>query len=519
MKNNLMNVIYSIGLLLLVSAGVVGIIVGVLFVFPNVNLFGFKSVNERDTQIVYRDDVLTSAFASGNLIIESSSAQIEVKMSNVGYEGEGTIVVNESSTGVAFNSLNRTLVEWTQTIYNGVSYYRIKVLEPYGFVFNKKPTTVYINLPHRTSTDDFVHNFVLQNGYSKVNFSMVDEAENNVSDFMKINNLIVESASSVNVNSATNISLTNLKITSSNTSFNCQTDVSGNVQVEGNNGKQNFNSNITGTVSITGENNNFRGIQSGTVTFNASNGSLTMDSITGLTVTTKNANVSINQVSGAVDMTTQSGNLKIGKITAGGLNFTAGTPGSPTATALVEVNSELTGDVRVRNHGVGSISLKEVNGDVDIQSYQPDAGRIDVAFKDDASGCTAEIIGYDGDISVRGINGWVDIEVSGRFSRAGKANINAQFNSINLSGSTASYIWSGAYVIGHDEWGNVNIELAPGINNYGLYIFGARSATKDGESLTINSSDTEAGSQVTALSAGTGANKLEVHCQNKVVIK
>ena len=82
------------GLTMLGGVIIIGGLIALLFIFPNLSIFGAKSVNERDTQIVYRDEILDDAFANGRFIIDSVGSQIEVKMSNVGYEGEGTIVVN-----------------------------------------------------------------------------------------------------------------------------------------------------------------------------------------------------------------------------------------------------------------------------------------------------------------------------------------------------------------------------------------------------------------------------------------
>ena len=205
MKRELINLVAGVGITLLGGAVILIILTGMLFMFPNLSFFGIKSVNERDTQIVYRDSVLDEAFANGHLIIESTDSQIEVKMSNDNYEGEGTIVVNESATGIAFNDLNRTLIQWTQTLYHGELYYRLKVLEPSGIVFDDKPTTIYINLPHRAVSDSFQHYFVLQSGYSNINFSFVDNTVNQNDDSLKIGDLVVESASSVNIPSSPNL--------------------------------------------------------------------------------------------------------------------------------------------------------------------------------------------------------------------------------------------------------------------------------------------------------------------------
>ena len=179
MKREIVGLVSGVGLTLLGGAIVLIILTALLFMFPTLDLFGAKAVKERNTQIVYQDSILDDAFANGKFIIE-----------NEGYNGEGTISIYQESTGVAFNSLNRTLIEWTQTLYNDELYYRIKVLEPSGLIFNDEPTTVYINLPHRDPSDSFMHDFVLQAGYSNVNFSFADKTAGQT-DALKIGNLVV----------------------------------------------------------------------------------------------------------------------------------------------------------------------------------------------------------------------------------------------------------------------------------------------------------------------------------------
>ena len=278
MKRELIKFITAIGLTLLGGALVTGILAGFLFIFPELSIFGAKAVKARDTQIVYRDTVLDDAFANGKFIIESTGTNIEVKMSNAGYEGEGTIVINEASTGIAFNDLSRTLIQWTQTLYNNELYYRIKVLEPSGLVFNnsEKPTTVYINLPHRDPEDSFVHDFVLQNNYSNVNFSFRDNTAGQ-SDVLKIGDLVVESAASVNIPASKNISLQSVNIKGPNLKFNCQSTVTGNVTVTGNNGTQTFNAYIGGDVIIKGNNNKFSGDRAQNVEVDSPTGTLAMN--------------------------------------------------------------------------------------------------------------------------------------------------------------------------------------------------------------------------------------------------
>ena len=312
MKRELVNFIAVIGLVLLGAAVVLGLLTGILFIFPNTSIMGAKAVKQRDTQIEYCDDDLRDAFENGKFILESSGTQIEVQMLN---EGDGRITVNESATGIAFNSLNRTLVEWTQTLYNDELYYRIKVLEPSGMVFKQSPTIVYIDLPHRN--DDFRYDFVLQNQYSPVNFSFIDKEA--PTDSLLLDTLVVESAASVNIPYSQKISVNNVSIKSNNTKFTCGSSVLNNVFVSGKNNNIQFGNNsltgISGNVSISGEENCFSGTSANEVSFNANKGSLNMSqSIAALHVKTTMASITVNEVNGAVNMITQSGNLKVNSV-------------------------------------------------------------------------------------------------------------------------------------------------------------------------------------------------------------
>jgi len=459
------------GLTMLGGVIVIGGLIALLFIFPNLSIFGAKSVNERDTQIVYRDEILDDAFANGRFIIDSVGSQIEVKMSNVGYEGEGTIVVNEAATGIAFNDLNRTLIQWTQTLYGGELYYRLKVLEPSGVVFNDKPTTIYINLPHRAPSDTFEHDFVLQSKYSHVNFSFNDNTAGQT-DALKIGDLMVESAATVNIPSSPNISLNNVAIKGDSVKFTCQSSVLGDVTVSGSKGEQTFNSKIKGKVTINGQGNTFNGDESGNVLYESADGKLTMNSVQNLNVTTVSGNISVRKVTAGATMNTQSGSLSIGTIESAGLQFTAGTPEAPNATANVKVD-KVNGDVTVKNYGVGGVSLGGVNGHVDVDSSQVNGGKINVAFSDDAENCKVKILGFDGDIKVTGINGATDIEVRNWKNGAGAANVYAKFNQVV---GTVNEIKTGGYISGHHDWGNVEVEVDSGCNSFDMFIYGASSA-------------------------------------------
>jgi len=470
-KNDLVSFVSIIGLVLLATLVTVGATTGVLFMFPNISIFGAKAVMERDTQIVYRDDELTQAFAQGRFIIESTGTQIEVKMSNDGYQGEGTIVVNESATGIAFNSLNRTLVQWTQTIYNNLPYYRIKILEPSGVVFKDEPTIVYINLPHRSKSSSFKHDFVLQNQYSDVNFSYVDNSVS-ASDALKIGSLIVESAASVNILTSQNSSIETIDIKGSKIKLNCQAEEIGNVTVEGAEGTQTFHGEIDGVLKIKGKKNNFNGNTAGAVEVISPNGNLKLNTAESLKVNS-NANVSVETVENGIEMLTESGKLDVNEVLAGGIKFTAGFEDKRNATASLKVDNVI-GAVNVINYGTGSINLANVIGDVYIKSSEEQGGDINVHFRKSDKKSNVTIRGYDGDINVSGINGLVDIEIRNWENGAGAANVTAQFDQVV---GTGNVIKVGGYMSGHHDWGNVNLKLnSEYCNSFNMYVYGASSA-------------------------------------------
>jgi len=471
MKRELLNFIAAVGFVLLGGALVLIVLVTTLFIFPDLTIFGAKAVKERDTQIVYRDPGLTEAFANGKFIIESTGTQIEVKMSNAGYEGAGTIVVNESASGIAFNSLSRTLVEWRQTLYNDEVYYRIKILEPSGMVFKDKPTTVTINLPHRAKSDEFLHDFVLENNYSTVNFSFVDNTVGQV-DALKIDELVVKSATNVNIPANENISLNKVEIKSNKTKFVCHSNVLGDVNVTGSYGAQTFNCKIGGSVNVAGNYNNFRGDEAGDVTYKNKKGYLALNEIGKLNVETVDAKVSIGTVNNGITMTTTNGNLSVSEVTNGGLDFTVGGITQPNAKANVAVDS-IVGDVLVRNYGLGSIQLLGIVGNVDVKSSEVGAGKIRIGFSDEANNCSVKVLGYDGNIVVTGINGQADITVRNWENGAGAANIEAQFNKVV---GTENVIKAGGYLSGHHDWGNVDIKVDNDCNNFDLFVYGANSA-------------------------------------------
>ena len=462
MKLKTANVIAVLGFTLLGVALILAAMIGVLFIFPQISIFGAKSVNERDTEIIYADSALETAFTTGNFILESSTCKFVVRMSTAGYIGEGTIIVHESATGIAFNSLSRTLVEWTSTLVDDVPYLKIKVLEPNGIVFNQKPTIVYLNLNSQAS----LHNFILQNGYSDVSFEFGDQIEDTENQ-LHIDQLVVKSAAAVTIPSYKTMDINSVKILSNHTNFVCGANVNQDVLVDGYRGTQNFTAPIAGDVKVYGNQNAFRAYNAGNVDYLNENGSLALNDVKRLNVKTSMANITLRSASAGIKMSTVSGSLSASTISDGGLDFQS------TGTGAVTISQALVGNVQVRHTGKGSTSLSGVAGNVDIESMEIDGGGIYVSYVGQKSYST-KIRGYDGNINVYNIFGATDIRVrdSGPSGAAGRANSNVTFNRITADDN---WLVTGGYV-GYTGIGNITVGLNEGWCSFDLYIYAATQA-------------------------------------------
>jgi hypothetical protein len=479
------------GFVLLGAALVAGAIIGMLFVIPESSFLGMTAVNERDTQIIYRDTVLATAFADRNFVIESETVNVEIIMQKNNQMGEGTIVVNESAAGLSFNDIGRTHIEWTQVLVGSVVYCKIKILEPVGAINQQKPTTVYINLPPNSET----FNFVLDNKRSTVNFSFGDYRENN-QDQLHIGTLTVKSAKQVKLPAYTTMDVADIFVDGDNLDLDCKADVTGAVTVNGSGGRYNFEK-IGGDVTVGGRANYFTAAKDvgGDVQFNGESGELKLFGSCGnLRVRTENANINANTVSGGVDMQTVNGNLSVNSITDGGLNVTA------IGKASVSVRG-VKGETSINNGGVGSINLEGVRDSVHVISNSIGGGAVNVVFDTSSATVSAEpditISGYDGDITVRNICGPARISVRDPIQlgttggAAGKANIYASFSKVVGENNT---ITAGGYVNpGNLGIANVTVKLSSTVNPFTLRVQGSSSAwdyfTTPGGTQLSNDSD------------------------------
>jgi hypothetical protein len=467
------NVIALLGFTLLGVIVLLGFTAGLFFAFPNLSIGGVTSVDERNSQTIYKGDEITEILTSRNFIVESETVRISFLMRKENQAGEGTIVVEENATGISFNSIKRTHIQWTMTSVDGEKYYKIKVLEPKGLVKRATPSIVYINLwrdsrvPDGTSTAPY--NIILRTGKSIVTFGG-DPVDAAAPEMMHINKLTVDSAASVsfpvppsNPTNEFTVDISRIVVNGSGVQMDARCKINGTVDLNGGNGKFTFSS-IGGTLGVSGSNNLVTALNTGNVGWGSTQstvaeGSLQIRGSCGsLFVRTVNASIDINSVNGAggADMRTVNGNLHINAITAGGLWFTASGSGGVSVGRVV-------GTVTIPGMGLGTINLSNVTGECMIVSNKTNAGRISVSFDPDiTANPSVQIEGYDGNISVYNIRGDCTIAVrdavavGGRGAGTGRANIYAHFKRVS---ETVILTANTGYVAGHDNLANITVDL------------------------------------------------------------
>jgi hypothetical protein len=446
------------------------------------------SVDERNSQTIYKGDEIIEVLTTRNFIIESETVNVNFVMRKESQAGEGTIVVEENATGVSFNSIKRTHVEWTMTSLNGQPYYKIKVLEPKGLVKRATPTIVYINLwrDSRVPVGKSVapYNIILRTGRSVVAFDG-DPVDPNNPEMMHINTLQIDNAAGVylpttpaNPAGEFTVDIENIILNGNGITFDGRCLVKDSVKLKGHNGKYTLAA-VDGTVDVSGGNsiisvtgnmgrlgihgdNNVVSV-AGNVTeqlgWNAPNGGLTVSGQCGsLNVTTENARMDINSVVGNVYMETISGNLHINEVTVGGLVFTVKNNG------LASINvGRVNGAVGIPEMGLGSVYITNVCGDVFITSDKKNAGPVTVSFDPEIdTNPSVRIIGYDGKITVSNIRGTTDISVrdalpeGGKGAGTGLANIDAHFMRVDEDVNITANM---GYVNGHKDTANVTVRL------------------------------------------------------------
>jgi hypothetical protein len=513
MKLNHNNIIAFLGFVLLGLVLLGGIVVGSFFVFPDLKVWGVTGVNERNTQVVYRDaKVIQEIFTSRRLIIESQTADIKLLMGKEHKMAEGTIVVEEDASGLSFNSIDRTHIEWLQELVTEnntqVLYYKIIVAEPAGIISKRAPTTVFINLwrdsvaPNGTSVAPY--DIILRTNSSVVQIGGddVDPAGDIDLNSFHINTLRIESAGSVTfpvinnpINNDFYVDANNIVVTGSGITLNCSGRVNNEVKISGSGGtynftairpKANYNSNA---LTVSGANNNVKVTENagGNVSFTADSGYLKLFKDCGsLAVKTTNANISVNSVKGSegINMETVNGSLTAASVDAGGVIFHAnGSAGVDIGYAYgaISIPAIGTGSVRVGKAGssvnipkmgIGSVTLGSsdggIYGNVNVVSDLVNAGNVEVRFAKDANAPTANISGFDGNVSLYNISGAVNVSLRS----SGRGNIHAHF--LNVSGvsslTTVGYVNDKNTV---STTANITVVIEKNINPFTLNITGS----------------------------------------------
>ena len=162
-------VMMSIGCLVFIG---IGLFLIMLWTVPAFRPFGMDGIWIQSKYMTYIGDEFDHIFRQRNMVIESRSAEIIIRVRKIGFEDEARVQVFENANGISFNSISRTHVDFLESLdENGVPYSRIIVREPRGAI--SRTARVYINLVREEGVIQNPYNFTLETGRSPVTFNFV----------------------------------------------------------------------------------------------------------------------------------------------------------------------------------------------------------------------------------------------------------------------------------------------------------------------------------------------------------
>lgn len=464
-------VIVYVGFLLGIVVLSVGIMLFILFMAPNSSFMGVTSVTARQVYTTYTAEeipAVADVLSHRNIIIESDYIDVEVRVRKAGQQDAGSIQVWENSTGLSFNSIKRTHVEWSQVIverecegencenymrtgvrcttdFHGVVYYLIKIVEPQGIV--KRDGYVFINMfPTEDNTgEQLPFNFILNTRKSDVVFAS-DEDSILLRNPLKVDKLEIRNASGVislpapspefNPDAEENmfyVDVGDVFVDTQTVKLKCLSPVRNNVWIKCNAGQFAFGkvgkdfhiegnvnavtiNNIGGNVKIVGKQVGFTqkyGVIDGDINFQAPNGYLSVEK------------------SGAIYMRTANAYLAVqGMITS--LDYESTKIGYVNVAQVGDEDSWMTDANTLVETVTGSISIFEIWVDTSVKSTY---GAIRIDFSKDIPLKTGvepalAVKTYDGTVTAGNICGLVDINVRAN----GNANVFADFRQVTGAG-------------------------------------------------------------------------------------
>jgi len=433
-------------------------IVGILFIAPGTNFFGATAVTGRQTFTTYLASEIPGVrdlLFSRNIMIESNYIPIEVNVSKSRQLDELSIQVWENSTGLSFNSIQRTHVEWTQVLVQRDGnprremFYKVKVVEPSGMV-NRRDDVIVINLPSTDAAEATRsgYNFILNTGRSSVTFTADDGAPVQAYP-LNIGTLEIMNASGTVTVPANHSDITNVVVDSRAAKLSCRSPISSDVLIMCDVGDFTFGD-IGGYVAVEGKTNSAGGVNQVVVAGQSGVGG---------NVTLRGASVIFEQthrdgaVGGDIYFRAERGLLSVARsghifmrTTSANLTGISATPTSTSDRMIRSIDFVSIGDSTVNVAQVGnvtsnlgndklavknvrgSITLRRVWVDTDVESEE---GAITVAFDaaivPGTSGMPRiKIRAYDGAVTATNIVGETDIFVRVN----GRATVNAHFRQV-----------------------------------------------------------------------------------------
>ena len=503
------------------------LVVAMLFLIPGSSLFGVSSVDGRTSYTTYlasNNSDVEDLLKCRNLIIESRSIDVKILVGKSGQLDENSIQIWDNSTGLTFNSIKRTHVDWEQIIiekemedgtFVGEVYYKLIITEPSGII--SRDACVYVIYPMETiaASHAKAYNFFLNTGSSSVSFSSDDfeeegftynwlnvdtvtvgnatgkitfpERENEGDFYVEVGKIVVIGNNAevdnkeATVEGGVDVSGDNVKLSLGEVEGDINVtgdkvtlsvgDVAGDITIEARTGTITVGS-VGGSVNIKGSINfNQRtnsGVVAGNVDFRGDNGKVEINGCDELYVDTKNADIRIRQKCSKITFAaTENGKLYAGQVGDADRLIVLG--------SYVNHESPYDSNVIVK---WGSVELLNVWCDVFVDMYGSAALKVDFAVgiydstKPETRMPRLKTLTYDGVANLNNICGEVNV-----FVRAnGKGIVNADFARV-FGNSVIKYDGSS---LPTTTAGNVKVTFIVDISYCRLIVWHNRSGRNNG---------------------------------------
>jgi len=422
------------GIVSVIALLLIAVFIFCVYNVQNFQPWGMSGVAVQGRYMTFVDPELEYIFDQQNFIIESNNTPIFIRVRKEGQHDQGYVQIFEDAHGIAFNSMDRTQVDFVEYIDDrGDVYTKIRIREPRGMM--TRTARVFINLKHENVVNfnprvgvDLAdagagYNFILNTGRSPVVFDFDDAASDLV-----INRLDVRGTGSVSIAKPAKATLNYLLVDSSNANVAIGSPVQTMVNIRGN--SSNISLGEINSLDVQGDRHRVHATSvTASALFNVKDGSLSVSGVVGGNIIARGENLSISAME--VD-NLDVRNLENNPDSIFTQTITSGSVSISRVNGNVDVRME-SGSLTLGTRGSNENGELGVYGDVNVIKR---LGGASVTFANCEEAVGSCIIwARDGMINVWGVRGYVNIQTVS----AGTSDVSVAF--ADVFGN--SRIWTG----------------------------------------------------------------------------